>query len=76
MWLQCITSKITRRKLANIKKQENIKYSIEEIRKNVMEMTNLFKSILKRVKGRINPINTKNKLRTKQKKQQKNAINH
>ena len=33
--------------LQNIKRQEKIKYSIEEIRKNVMEMTNLFKFILK-----------------------------
>lgn len=35
-------------KLANIKTQENIKYSIEEIRKNVMSMKNPFKSTLKK----------------------------
>lgn len=47
MWGQCITSRIIMKKLVNIKRQEKIKYSIEEIRKNVMEMTNLFKFILK-----------------------------
>ena len=44
MWGQCITSKIIRK---NQEKARKIKYSIEEIRKNVMEMTNLFKFILK-----------------------------
>lgn len=47
MWGQCITSKIIRKKLVNIKRQEKIKYSAEEIRKNVMEMANIFKFILK-----------------------------
>lgn len=43
----CIIFKIIRRKLFNFKKYESIKYLIEEIRKNVMEMVNLFKFILK-----------------------------